>query len=210
MRTAKTSGALVLVLIFVAVFASRADQTFVMSSVATESGSEETTAMHPAQTTHRPHRFVSSSSPLYLPIISYPAIAIGFAYEVWEIVNEARADAGCAPLALNHQLTEAANNHTLDMAYNDFFSHTGSNGSSPWQRIIATGYQYSAAGENIAAGYATPEAVMAGWMNSSGHRANILNCNFQEIGVSHVYLSPDTGNVNYHHYWTQVFARPAN
>ena len=63
-------------------------------------------------------------------------------------------------------------------------------------------------GENIAAGYASPEAVMSGWMNSSGHRANILNCNFTEIGVGYAYAANDPGTIQYRHYWTQVLAKP--
>lgn len=60
-------------------------------------------------------------------------------------------------------------------------------------------------GENIAAGYSTPEAVVEGWKNSSGHRANLLNPNFTELGVGYYYLANDTGSVNYNRYWTQVF-----
>ncbi len=94
------------------------------------------------------------------------------------------------------------------MAINDFFDHTGSDGSSPGDRIHEAGYQYSRAAENVAAGYTTPEAVVDGWMQSSGHRDNILNCALQDIGVGYYYLENDTGNVNYKHYWTQVFATP--
>ena len=72
----------------------------------------------------------------------------------------------------------------------------------------AAGYSYSLAAENIAAGYSTPQAVVQGWMNSPGHRDNILNCALQEIGVGYRNLEIDTGSVNYHYYWTQVFASP--
>ena len=74
--------------------------------------------------------------------------------------------------------------------------------------MTRAGYQWSGAGENIAAGYASPEDVMDGWMNSQGHRANILNCAFRDIGVGYVYLANDTGQVNYRHYWTQDFGTP--
>jgi uncharacterized protein YkwD len=94
------------------------------------------------------------------------------------------------------------------MALNDFFSHVGSNGSTFTERIEATRYQWSNAAENIAAGYSSPEAVVEGWMNSQGHRDNILNCALREIGVGYYYLANDTGEVNYRHYWTQVFATP--
>jgi uncharacterized protein YkwD len=75
-------------------------------------------------------------------------------------------------------------------------SHTGSDGSSPGDRITRAGYTWSAYGENVAYGYATPEQVMNGWMNSPGHRANILNCSFKEIGVG--LAQPGS-------YWTQDF-----
>ena len=81
-------------------------------------------------------------------------------------------------------------------------------GEAPWQRIAAINYEYYSATENIAAGYTTPEAVVEDWMNSDGHRDNILNCNLQEIGVGHYYLANDSGSVNYHHYWTQILATP--
>jgi uncharacterized protein YkwD len=91
------------------------------------------------------------------------------------------------------------------MAQNDFFSHTGSDGSSFTDRLIRAGYTFSAAAENIAAGTTTPERTVDGWMNSEGHRRNILNCELREIGVGYAYLENDTGSVNYHHYWTQDF-----
>jgi uncharacterized protein YkwD len=85
------------------------------------------------------------------------------------------------------------------MARNDFFSHTGSDGSSPGQRISRAGYRWWTYGENIAAGYPSPEHVVDAWMNSAGHRANILNPDFRDIGVGYIY-KPDT---TYGHYWTQ-------
>ena len=145
----------------------------------------------------------------FFPIIIRRPIAVGFALDIFNLTNSERANAGCPPLRLNAQLTQAAQGHAADMALNDFFSHTGSNGSSPWNRINATGYQFASAGENIAAGYSTPQAAMNGWMNSPGHRANILNCAFQDIGVGYYYRNPDPGQVTYRHYWVQVFARPA-
>ena len=111
-------------------------------------------------------------------------------------------------MVANEKLVAAARGHSNDMAINDFFSHTGSDGSSPWDRIERQGYSLASGGENIAAGYSTPASVMDGWMNSPGHRANILNCGFTEIGIGYAYLADDTGSVNYHHYWTQDFATP--
>jgi uncharacterized protein YkwD len=115
---------------------------------------------------------------------------------VAELVNSERAKAGCAPLTVNAQLTKAAQDHSKDMADHQNMSHTGSDGSSPGDRITGAGYTWSTYGENVAYGYATPESVMAGWMSSPGHKDNILNCAFKEIGVG----VAQPGN-----YWTQDF-----
>jgi uncharacterized protein YkwD len=147
---------------------------------------------------------------VYLPLIfhSEPPEELTFEEQVVALTNQQRLAHGCDPVSMETRLRVAAQGHSADMALNDFFSHTGSNGSSPWDRILAQGYSFSTAGENIAAGYPSPESVVAGWMNSSGHRANILDCGFIHIGVGYYYLQNDTGNVNYHHYWTQVLAAP--
>lgn len=131
-----------------------------------------------------------------------------FATEVVALVNQERAAAGCSPLAVDPLIENAALAHSRDMARNDFFSHTGSDGSSPADRVTAQGYEWTRLGENIAAGYTSPAAVVAGWMDSPGHRANILNCDFTETGVGYYYLENDSGETNYHHYWTHDFARP--
>ncbi|MEG4090514.1 CAP domain-containing protein [Microcoleus sp. Pol12B4] len=129
-----------------------------------------------------------------------------FIYRVLELTNLERTKLGFFPLNLNTQLLNAAENHSQNMALQDFFSHTGKDGSSLGSRISATGYQFSAAAENIAAGSSTPEQVVSSWMNSSGHRANILNPNLKEIGIGYYFLADDTGTENWNHYWTQVFA----
>lgn len=129
-----------------------------------------------------------------------------FINRVLELTNIERSKLGLSPLTLNTQLLNAAENHTQNMALQDFFSHTGKDGSSLGSRISATGYQFSAAAENIAAGSSTPEQVVSSWMNSSGHRANILNPNLKEIGIGYYFLADDTGTENWNHYWTQVFA----
>ena len=128
--------------------------------------------------------------------------------QVVELTNQERAKAGLQPLTLNNQLTQAAQDHSDSMAVDDFFSHTGADGSSVGDRVRETGYNYSTAGENIAAGQRTAEDVVEGWMNSPGHRANILNPNYTEIGVGYELLENDTGSVNYNRYWTQVFGTP--
>lgn len=131
-----------------------------------------------------------------------------FEHSVLNLVNQYRADNGIDTLRIDEQLTDAAEYHSRSMANDDFFSHQGIDGSSPFDRISDEGYAYRATGENIAAGFTTPESVVNAWMGSSGHRANILNPNFTEIGIGHHYLANDTGQVNYNHYWTTTFATP--
>jgi uncharacterized protein YkwD len=121
---------------------------------------------------------------------------------VFDLVNQERAIQGKPLLRSDSRLTAAARAHSQDMAEQNYFSHTGANGSSPGQRIQAQGYAWNAWGENIAYGYATPEAVMNAWMNSPGHRANILNTLFCDIGVGYF-----QGGANNRPYWTQDFAR---
>ena len=125
--------------------------------------------------------------------------------QVVDLTNIERAKEGLQPLKLNDRLLDAAQDHSNDMARNDFFNHTGADGLTVGDRVRASGYQYSTAGENIAAGQTTAAQVVEGWMNSPGHRANILNPNYTEIGVGYEYLQNDTGSVNHNHYWTQVF-----
>ncbi|MEU1406698.1 sigma-70 family RNA polymerase sigma factor [Streptomyces sp. NPDC005728] len=107
----------------------------------------------------------------------------GTVAQVVALVNKERAAAGCGPLTENAQLERAAQGHSDDMAARNFFEHTNPDGADPGQRITAAGYRWSTYGENIAKGQQTPESVMDSWMNSPGHRANILNCSFKEIGV---------------------------
>jgi uncharacterized protein YkwD len=122
--------------------------------------------------------------------------------QVAVLVNQERAKAGCGALRTDERLRTAARGHSTDMAQNGYFSHTGRNGSSFVDRIAAAGYPRSAAGgENIAMGYRTPAEVMDGWMNSEGHRENILNCGFKAIGVG---VARDSGGAPY---WTQDFGR---
>ncbi|MFD7319711.1 sigma-70 family RNA polymerase sigma factor [Streptomyces sp. NPDC059875] len=117
--------------------------------------------------------------------------------QVISLVNAERAKAGCGPLTANSQLTRAAQGHSDDMAARDFFDHTNPDGKGPGERVTATGYPWSTYGENIAMGQSSAEQVMESWMNSPGHRANILNCSFKEIGIG---IHNEGGP-----YWTQVF-----
>ncbi|MET8044488.1 CAP domain-containing protein, partial [Micromonospora sp. NPDC005215] len=122
------------------------------------------------------------------------------AREVVDLVNAERAKAGCAALSIDDKLMTAAQKHSQDQADNKNMSHTGSDGSNAGVRLDRVGYAWRTYGENVAWNQQTPAAVMDAWMNSSGHRANILNCAFTEIGVG---IASSNGP-----YWTQVFAAP--
>jgi len=145
-----------------------------------------------------------TATPIPLPTAT-PLPSENYVQDVVNLTNQNRAQHGCAPLTLNDQLTQAAYGHSMDMALNDFFSHTGSNGSTHIERANNAGYASTYIAENIGVGYRTPQDVVTGWMNSPGHRANILNCALKEIGVGYYYLRNDPGRITYSHYWTQVF-----
>ncbi|MEO0394488.1 MAG: CAP domain-containing protein [Cyanobacteria bacterium P01_A01_bin.137] len=130
-----------------------------------------------------------------------------FENEVLRLTNEFRKQNGLKALVLDTNLDETADKHSQDMAKKDYFSHTGKDGSKPWDRARREGYESGTVGENIAAGYSSAKAVVDGWIASPGHRANMLNANYNEIGIGHYYEANDTGNVNYRHYWTQVFGK---
>lgn len=143
-----------------------------------------------------------STSPPSLP---QPDPNVDFITGVVNLTNSFRAQNGLAPLTLDPRLNAAAQAHSTDMALNDYFGHTELNGSQPSDRAKAVGYPSSFIGENIGAGYTTPEAAVNGWINSPGHRANLLNSDYREIGVGYYFLANDAGNFNHNHYWTQVF-----
>jgi uncharacterized protein YkwD len=103
--------------------------------------------------------------------------------QVVALVNQARASEGCGPVRLNEQLTAAAQAHSDDMAANGYFSHTSLDGRTFDQRIRDAGYTGGFLGENIAQGQRGAQAVHDAWMSSSGHRRNILDCNYDDIGV---------------------------
>jgi uncharacterized protein YkwD len=133
--------------------------------------------------------------------------------EVVRLTNEARAQArtcgtvsfpAVGPVAAQAQLTVAAQGHAEDMAANNYFSHNSLDGRTAAGRISATGYSYSAAGENIAAGQRTPQEVVAGWLESPGHCSNIMNGSFTELGVGRATSSTSQYGV----YWVQNFAKP--
>ncbi|NUU20753.1 MAG: CAP domain-containing protein [Streptomycetaceae bacterium] len=115
------------------------------------------------------------------------------------LVNAERAKAGCGPVAFDAALRDLARAHSNDMADRGYFSHDTPDGKTPWDRAAAAGVDYLAA-ENIARGQKTPAAVMDAWMNSPGHRANILNCGLDKLGVG--VRMGDEGP-----WWTQDFGR---
>lgn len=153
--------------------------------------------------------------------------AADFAHEVVERVNIERfANGGLPPLKAVTSLFDATYAHSFNMAVRNFFAHCDlDTGKSPWQRMRDAGYAYSSAAENIATGQRSPAEVMGDWMNSYGHRANILG-NFREIGVGYYYYAADTpdtrrdsnsdctadGALNFssYRYWTQDFGTRSN
>jgi uncharacterized protein YkwD len=122
--------------------------------------------------------------------------------EVIKAHNKLRAAAKLPPLELSTKLQAAAEKHAKDMASHGKMTHTGSDGSSSIERIVATGYKYRRAGENVAAGYFTTDGLMKGWMESPHHKRNILG-SFSQIGVACA-----TGE-NGKRYWCVTFGLPA-
>lgn len=124
-----------------------------------------------------------------------------FESQVIQLVNNERARYGLKPLTHNWELSRVARYKSMDMRDRNYFSHNSPIYGDPFKMIKSFGITYTAAGENIAQGQATPREVVNSWMNSEGHRANILSSSFTEIGVG--YASGGTGR----HYWTQMFIR---
>lgn len=130
--------------------------------------------------------------------------------------NMYRTQHGCPALTPNTALTQAAQEHSEDMATHDFVNHNSSSGADIGARIRAAGYAYTAFAENIAWGQQSPEQVVDLWFNEKApndqHRQNILNCALRDVGVGYVYLANDPGKITAHTYWTEDFglqAKPA-
>lgn len=121
---------------------------------------------------------------------------LAYENEVIRLVNVQRSQNGLSPLTANWELSRVARYKSQDMADNRYFSHTSPTYGTPFQMMKSFGLRFRTAGENIAYGQRTPQAVVNAWMNSSGHRANILNASYAQIGVGYV----PGGN-----YWTQMF-----
>ncbi|MFN3201210.1 MAG: CAP domain-containing protein [Bradymonadia bacterium] len=138
---------------------------------------------------------------------------VEFEFEVLRLTNEYRAQGfNCdtqgefgpaGPLEFNATLRCSSRLHSQDMADQGYFEHNSLDGRTPFDRMREAGYQGGSMGENIAAGQRTPEEVVAGWMDSDGHCANIMNPNFNELGVG--YFSSPIGASPFGHYWTQNF-----
>lgn len=124
-----------------------------------------------------------------------------FENQVIQLTNAERQKAGLQPLKTNWQLSRVARYKSEDMRDHNYFSHNSPNYGSPFDMMKQFGITYRAAGENIAAGQRTPAEVVRAWMNSSGHRANILNPNYNEIGVGYA------SGGSYGNYWTQHFIK---
>lgn len=145
------------------------------------------------------------------PVANWDAELVAWEQQVLRLTNEARAvGADCGsegvfgaapPLRMDTALRCAARLHSQDMIDRDYFDHVNPDGEAPWDRMDDAGYNWRSAGENIAAGQRSPESVVAGWLDSDGHCANIMSGGFTEIGVG-VALNGNSP------YWTQVFGRP--
>jgi uncharacterized YkwD family protein len=143
----------------------------------------QTPAQQPATTTEQTQTTTSGSLSAY-------------EQKVVDLTNQERAKYGLAALKVDTALSQVAREKSLDMNKNGYFSHTSPTYGSPFDMMKQFGISYQYAGENIAMGQRTPEEVVQAWMNSEGHRKNILSANFNYIGVGYV----EQGN-----YWTQMF-----
>ncbi len=140
-----------------------------------------------------PH-WIYPGDTLYIPLTD--SDVTNYESEVVRLVNEIRVKNGLSQLTENWELSRVARYKSKDMHDKNYFSHTSPTYGSPFDMMKSFGISYRTAGENIAKGYRTPQEVVNGWMNSEGHRANILNASFKQIGVGYY----SDGN-----YWTQMF-----
>lgn len=151
---------------------------------------------------------INANSQIKNPNMIYPGQKVNIPLEgqassiemqVAELTNQERAKQGLKPLTFNWELGRVARDKSEDMIAKNYFSHTSPTYGSPFDMMKAYGISYRTAGENIASGQRTAQAVVTAWMNSEGHRKNILNPNFTEIGVDYATKSNGTP------YWTQMF-----
>jgi uncharacterized protein YkwD len=134
--------------------------------------------------------------------------------KVLELVNQARAQPRrcgwkrfqvASPLVLSNTLQRAAADHARDMAARQKMSHSGGDGSTPAERATRAGYRWRFVGENVASGQATPESVVAEWLKSPQHCANIMDTDYTELGVAFVTAQAGKSGI----YWVQMFGAPA-
>ncbi|TBL76549.1 SCP-like extracellular [Paenibacillus thalictri] len=114
-----------------------------------------------------------------------PAGSSQFAQQVLDLVNQERSKTGASPLSMSSELNKVAMAKAMDMYNNNYFDHQSPTYGSPFDMMQSYGISYNAAGENIAKGQTTPAEVMNQWMNSEGHRANILNSSYTQIGIAY-------------------------
>ncbi|WP_406298602.1 CAP domain-containing protein [Embleya sp. NBC_00888] len=146
-----------------------------------------------------PSATASPSKPAATPSTSTPTPSSGPEDKVLAAVNEERASAGCGPVKNDAKLVALARAHSADMAARDYFDHNTPEGLTPWDRAEKAGVSYLGA-ENIARGQKTADAVMRAWMNSPGHRRNILDCGLTKLGVG---IKEGANGP----WWTQEFGR---
>lgn len=147
---------------------------------------------------------VSSPKPQAQTVLATNPTTPSYLTELLELTNAERQRIGLAPLVLSTTLNSAAQRHAEDLVRSGIFSHTGSDGSQPSDRALDAGYPFRYVGENIAAGGSTASMTMQQWMNSAGHRDNILKAEYTEVGFGYV-ADPNTP---YRHYWVQVLGSP--
>jgi uncharacterized YkwD family protein len=129
--------------------------------------------------------------------VTVPSGNTSYAQQVLDLVNAERSKNGLSPLTLDASVSKVAQLKAEDMKQNSYFSHTSPTYGSPFNMLKSFGISYKTAGENIAKGQKTPQAVVTAWMNSDSHRANILNKNFTKLGVGYANGSSP--------YWVQIF-----
>lgn len=154
-----------------------------------------TVTQQPTETTTQPAQQPTASTEPSQTTQTTSALS-AYEQKVVDLTNQERAKNGIAALKVDTALSKVAREKSLDMSKNGYFSHTSPTYGSPFDMMKQFGISYQYAGENIAMGQRTPEEVVQAWMNSEGHRKNILSANFNYIGVGYV----ESGN-----YWTQMF-----
>jgi uncharacterized protein YkwD len=169
------------------------------SSSASESDATQSAQQQQQSTTTSTSTASSSSTTTYDNGLTADESA-----QMLSLINAYRAENGLSALTIDTRLVAAALVHSEDQATNCEMTHDGTDGSEPWDRVEAQGYDWTVAAENVAAGQTTVSQVMTSWWNSAGHRANILNSKVVNVGFA---VSTNSGCSNYATYWTQDFAK---